>query len=394
LTSFIKKHASRDSDLGTANQSSDGPAPGRNGKRKKGQHVDLKPKLKLVRMSDIKRKKPMWFMEGRIPLGCLTLAYGAGGIGKSTVYTEWAARASRGEDYHHTPNPHGPADVLFAIAEDPLEYVVGPKLDVAGADSSRIIVMQTVLAMDDDGNPYQVELDLIRHVPLIDDALASLNNPILLVIDPIGQFVKGDMHRDNEVRQLTGALAGLAEKHGIAVLMIGHESKDTSRNAKDKYLGSVAFRNAARSALWFTDDPDDDERRLIYHTKSNLHRLTPPLAYTLQDTEQEVPKVIWSDDSIIQNPDEIAQRKREELKKPKRVEAKRIILDVLAAGEWMLVKDLDKKASDAGVAFETLRRAKRELKEDRDNDQYIRYSKTGEDWYVKMEIREEDGGGF
>lgn len=212
--------------------------------------------------------------NGRIPLGCLTLAHGAGDLGKSTVYLDWAARLSRGFDFHDTDNPQEPGDVLLVVAEDPLEYVVSRRLDAADADDSRIQAIRGVWTYGDDGEPVQIALNLIQHVPLIGETLSNLPNPLLLVVDPIGQFTRGDMHRDNEVRELTGALAGLAEEYNLAVLMVGHDSKDTSRSAQNRYLGSVAFRNAVRSVLWFCQDVDDEDRRIIYHT----HQVQPTQA--------------------------------------------------------------------------------------------------------------------
>jgi putative DNA primase/helicase len=334
-------------------------------------------------MNSVEPKDPNFILSGWLPTGTISLGYGEGGIGKSTVILDLASRLSKGQQFNNFPNDNEPGDTIFLVAEDSLEFTVRPRIDAAGADASRIHVINTVETITEDGEKSEMTVSLRNHKSLIIDAISSVANPLLLVVDPIGQFVTGDMYRDNEVRETTSVLAEIAEHHQLAVVMIAHEGKDQGRGAKNRYLDSVAFRNAARSAFWFTEDPEDDDRKLIYHTKSNLGPIMRPMAYRLTDTEHKVAKVEWCSESIGLSADEVVTRQKNPVHKSKRVEAKDFILETLSDGNWLKVSDLDKAASSAGFSRNTLARAKQDLKADGE----IRYSRDGEsnEWFVKSE---------
>ena len=342
----------------------------------------------MTTMNTVERKEPNFLIPGWLPTGTISLGYGEGGIGKSTVVLDLAARLSKGQPFNNFPNENGPGDTILLVAEDSLEFTVSHRIDAAGADDSRIHVINTIETFTEDGDKVEVTVSLQHHKALINEALSSVENPLLLVVDPIGQFVRGDMHRDNEVRETTSVLADIAEQHQMAVLMIAHEGKDQSRGAKNRYLGSVAFRNASRSAFWFTEDPDDEDRKLIYHTKCNLGPIMRPMAYRLNDTGHKVAKVEWCSESIDLSPDEVVARRKDSTGKSKRVEAKEFILATLSDGEWMKVSELDTAASGNGIARNTLARAKKDLKKDDE----IRYSRDGEtnEWFVKFEAKTTD----
>ena len=348
------------------------------------------PILRMITMNSVQPKEPNFIIPGWLPAGTISLGYGEGGIGKSTVILDWAARLSKGQPFNNFPNANKPGDTILLVAEDSLEFTVRPRIDAAGADASRIHVINTVETFTEDGDKVESTVSLLHHKSLIDEALSSVENPLLFVVDPIGQFVRGDMHRDNEVRETTSVLAHIAERHQIAVLMIAHEGKDQSRGAKNRYLGSVAFRNAARSAFWFTEDPEDDDRKLIYHTKSNLGPIMRPMAYRLTDTDHKVARVEWCSESIDLSADEVVSRRKDSPQKPKRTQAKEFIAETLSDGNWLKVSELDEAATLAGIARNTLARAKKDLK---DAGQ-IRYSRDGEskEWFVKYETNSIDSG--
>lgn len=91
----------------------------------------------------------------------------------------------------------------------------------------------------------------LADLPALEAALGGLNAPRLCIIDPIGSFLGGkvDAHRDNEVRAVLAPIAMLAERYGIAVLVVAHHSKSSAGRADDLILGSRAFTGLARAVL-------------------------------------------------------------------------------------------------------------------------------------------------
>ena len=93
---------------------------------------ELHDGLKLAAASAIPPETPEWLWDGRIPLKAITLLIGAGGLGKTTLACDLAARVSRGQ----LGRP--PTAVLFATTEDSLSHTLVPRLHTAGADLGRI----------------------------------------------------------------------------------------------------------------------------------------------------------------------------------------------------------------------------------------------------------------
>ena len=85
----------------------------------------------------------------------------------------------------------------------------------------------------------------------------------LLVCDPVGAFLAGkDSHKDAEVRELLAPLKDVAERHGIAVLLIAHLNKAQGLDAIYRVVGSIAFTAAVRALHILAPDPDDEGRLL------------------------------------------------------------------------------------------------------------------------------------
>jgi hypothetical protein len=102
--------------------------------------ADPKDGPQVVRMADVTPERVSWLWPGRIPAGKLTVIDGDPGDGKSTLSLDLAARVSTG-----SPMPDGtraaPGNVLVLSAEDGVADTIRPRLDAAGADPERVIVL-------------------------------------------------------------------------------------------------------------------------------------------------------------------------------------------------------------------------------------------------------------
>ena len=168
----------------------------------------------LVCMASVKRKKIAWLWPARIPMGRITLFVGRPGEGKSFATCDFAARVTTG-----TPWPDGAecptGSVIFIVAEDDAGDTIGPRLDAHYADSGRVHLLSMVRKIDDDGKAHDV-LFTLEDVRAMEDALKAHPDCKLVVVDPIGSFLGGDIdaHRDNEVRSILAPVAKLAESTG------------------------------------------------------------------------------------------------------------------------------------------------------------------------------------
>jgi RecA-family ATPase len=211
----------------------------------------------VKRAADITPQLPSWVWNGRIPRGGITLIVGDGGVGKSTLSVELAARLSRGELSGE------PESSMLALQEDDEAAVTVPRLLAAGADLARI---------DLDGDPgWRFPRDLDRL-----DAYAGDKRPALVVMDPLDASVPG--LASQAARQILDDLAAVARRHNMALVALHHLTK--SGNSIDQRIGGGrAVRAVARSVLVLErldpiahillELPPDADLLCLHHHKSN-----------------------------------------------------------------------------------------------------------------------------
>lgn len=107
-------------------------------------------------------------------------------------------------------------------------------------------------------------------------------------------------------------------------------------------------------------DPDDEERRILAVTKSNLAKPPPALAYHIKTTAGEVPFLTWGG-TVAYTAGALLAQGGESEDRSALDEAKAFLRDVLAKGA-VPAKEVQKQADQAGISYATLRRAKAVLK--------------------------------
>jgi hypothetical protein len=102
----------------------------------------------LVRMDKVTRRRIEWLWPSRIPIGRLTLLAGEQGAGKSFLTTDITARVTTGSPWPNTVSPAPRGDVLMIAAEDDEGDTVGPRLDSAHADCSKVHLLTIIRRID------------------------------------------------------------------------------------------------------------------------------------------------------------------------------------------------------------------------------------------------------
>jgi RecA-family ATPase len=296
---------------------------------------------------EVQPERVRWLWPGRIPLGKITILDGDPGLGKSLITLDIAARVSCGKlmpDGAQGAN----GGVILVGAEDGLADTIRPRLEAAGADLRRI--MDLTLP---NGKLFQVA----EHVTLLEQAIHHVH-AVMVVIDPIMAFLppKKNSNNDQEVRQALTPLVKLAEKTGVAIILIRHMSKDETReNALYRGGGSIAFIGIARAGFVVAKSKNHQPSCVLAMAKSNLAPMAPSLLYEIREAEASI-TVEWlgTSDEIA---DELitasgATRKRDQ--------AIQFISRQLAPGK-LPSKELDEHARAAGFSPKTIQRARSEL---------------------------------
>jgi hypothetical protein len=174
-------------------------------------------------------------------------------------------------------------------------------------------------------------------------------------------FLSGqvDAHRDQDVRRALAAMAGMAARTRAAVLIVRHMNKGTGGNPLYRGGGSIGIIGAARAGLLAAPDPDDDGRRVLAMTKSNLAKMPDALAYRLvTDDRHGVARVVW-DGATGHTAADLLRVRRDDPddQAPARSEAEEVLREILSDGP-IPARQAKQLARDAGIAERTLDRAR------------------------------------
>ena len=312
------------------------------------------PNLKLINMEQVEIEKIDWLLYPFIPFGKVTIVQGDPGEGKTTMVLQIIAKLTKGEAVlpsgSDEPALEGktmdlePVNVIYQTAEDGLGDTIKPRLLSAGADCSRVMVI-------DDNNQALTMMDA-----RLEEAIIK-TKARLVVLDPIQGFLGAavDMHRANEIRPLMKRVAVLAEKYHCAIILIGHMNKNSNGKSSYRGLGSIDFQAAARSVLIVGRIKDEPEIRVVCHVKSSLAPEGKSIAFRLdKDTGFE-----WIGEYDISADDLLSGDNRGQ----KIHAAKEFLKEILASGSVAQTK-VAEEAESRRIKKKTLWNAKKELEID------------------------------
>ena len=330
---------------------------------KKAETKRMEPDLKLINMEMVEVEQIEWLFYPFIPFGKVTIIQGDPGEGKTTMVLQIIAKLTKGEAIFprqeqkieekngaempvdsNVDNLMEPVNVIYQTAEDGLGDTIKPRLLAAGADCSRVLVI------DDREQPLTM-LDI-----RLEEAIVQ-TKARLVVLDPIQGFLGAevDMHRANEIRPLMTRVAVLAEKYHCAIILIGHMNKNSNGKSSYRGLGSIDFQAAARSVLIVGRIKDEPEVRVVCHVKSSLAPEGKSIAFRLDKDNgfEWIGEYDISADDLLSG-DSRGQKSRK---------AKEFLLEILADG-GMAQKKIEEEAEKRGIKKKTLRNAKLELEID------------------------------
>jgi putative DNA primase/helicase len=313
--------------------------------------------------SDIKPEPVRWLVEGSIPLGAMAVLGGQPGLGKSQIAIRLAAAVTTGQGL---PNDHQYADtgsVIILANEDDSARTIRPRLDAAGADVTKVHIVQGVSREGQtDPDFFQLDTD-IRDLRIKAQMIGDVR---LIIIDPPSSYLgtKVDSYKDSDVRRVLTPLGALAQETGALVLLVVHLNKRTDGGAQQRIGGSTAWVAAPRVAFIAIEDQRSKER-FILPVKNNLGDDKTGFQYQICE------KLIDYGDQTIKAPYvrwlATTQRSAHELLDPPKQgrtsvvdDAKTFLEDELASGV-KTVTDLRVSAKSAGISWASVQRAKKAL---------------------------------
>ncbi len=319
---------------------------------------ETKNGLQMIKMSEIQSQEVSWLWYPFIPYGKLTIIQGDPGDGKTTLVLNIAAWLSKGEGLDSEMKLSEPVNVIYQSAEDGLADTVKPRLELAGADCERILVID----------------EKEKSLSMVDERLEKAivqTKARMLILDPIQAYLGGgmDMNRANEARDMTKKFGALAEKHQCAIVLIGHMNKAAGNKAAYRGMGSIDFFAVARSVLLVGRVEGEPNIRAVVQIKNNLATFGHPKAFALSEDGFQ-----WLGDYEI-TADEVLGGIAPKANKME--QAKRLLRELALTTDAIQSNEIFDMADEQGISKRTLENAKRELG--------IRAKKINNSWYWELD---------
>lgn len=319
---------------------------------------EQKSVLKIIKMSDIQSQEIKWLWYPFIPYGKLTIIQGDPGDGKTTLVLNIAAKLSKGEGLDENMQIAEPINIIYQTAEDGLADTVKPRLELAGADCEKIMVID--------------ESD--KSLSMVDERLEEAivkTGARLLILDPIQAYLGGgmDMNRANEARDMTKKLGALAEKTKCAIILIGHMNKAAGNKAAYRGMGSIDFFAVARSVLLVGRIEGEANTRAVVQIKNNLAAFGHAKAFELSESGFQ-----WLGDYEI-TVDEVLGGIAPKANKME--QAKKILRELAETQNAVQSNEVFELAEEHGISKRTMENAKKELG--------IKAKKINNAWYWELD---------
>lgn len=351
----------------------------------KQQAVKPKPLGRLVTVcaADIKPEHVEWLVDQSFPLGMLAVIGGQPGLGKSQISINLAAGVTTGKGLPGSGSYTDLGSVIILANEDDAARTIRPRLDAAGADISKVHIVEGVAREGADVDMFQLDLDI---VDLRERAL-QIGDVKLIIIDPPSAYLgtKVDSYKDSDVRRVLMPLGTLAQETGAMILLIVHLNKRTDGGAQQRFSGSTAWTAAPRVGFMVLEDPLS-KKRFMLPVKNNIgddrlgyeyHIAEKLIMYGGQTFKSSY--IVW---------DQTTNRSVSELIAPPKAskttvvdDAKSFLEDELANGPLPVDKIIS-LAKAAGISWPSVNRAKKEMP--------ISSSKVGDGWVWTLFVRKEN----
>ena len=313
---------------------------------------EVSEKKALVPMlcyEDIEQTSVEWLWYPYLPFGKLTIIQGNPGEGKTYFAMMLTAACTNRKTFPNMEEIE-PFNVIYQTAEDGMGDTIKPRLIEAGADLSRVMVIddtEKALTLSDDRIEKAIRQNQVR----------------LLIIDPVQAFIGADvdMNRANEVRPVFRKLGMIAEQTGCAIVLIGHLNKSSGTQSTYRGLGSIDIMAAVRSLLFIGKVKKDPTTRVLLHEKSSLAPPGETMAFKLGDEEG----FRWVGAYEI-SADDLLDGKEGKPTETKLQRGTKLIYELLADGNAVTIRELDEKAKAQGISQRTMREVRSRMKEELD----------------------------
>lgn len=301
----------------------------------------------LIKAEDVEPEEIEWLWRERIPRQMITVIAGRPEEGKGLTCCHITAELTR----------QG-LNVLYSADEDSKGLMTRPRLEAAGANLSRVLLLENENSLRLPADMAQLEI-YIRTRKLD-----------LIILDPWAEHLSDGITAGADgVRKATKPLKQLLERTNAGCIVVEHALKRIPKNShplsaiRGNSSGLVA---ASRMGFIFGRDPDDEESRWLCHVKGNIRDKAKAIRFTIDVVDNdkgEAPFLLFNEEREF-DVMKLFEGKGGQIGRPadKREAACKWLTNYLfAAGKPVKATVVFEDAKHVGMSKKTVRRAREEM---------------------------------
>lgn len=315
-------------------------------------NMQEKNQAEIICLQDVAVEPVEWLWYPYIPFGKLTIVQGDPGCGKTMVALDLAAMLSFGASLPFSTEQREPMTVIYQTSEDGIGDTIKPRLLAAGADCSRIKIIneeKNALYFDD----TRIEQAIVQE------------KARLLILDPLSAYIGRDVSLNQavEVRNAFRSLYSVAQRTKCAILIVAHMNKAAGISALYRTSGSIDVAGAVRSILAVAKYKKSATQRVMIPIKSNLAPAGKALLYDLTDHIEWLEELDADPDSLLNGWNDA----------PNKTEVAISELTELLMGKELPQRDVITHFEQKGISRRTVENAKKKVG--------VKSTKRGDAWY-------------
>ena len=258
-------------------------------------------------LQDIPGEETEWLGPGVLPLGGGSLLGADGGTGKGIWQAQLIAYVTSGKTSDFFPDPPSrTGNVLILAGEDDPRKVLKGRIQAAGADMSKVMVVTS----------DEFYLKTGRQLCIQDKALAGFVaacDPLLLILDPLQSFLPAnvEMASRNQMRGAVLPLKSLSTSRGMATLIAMHTNKKQNVSGRARLADSSDLWDIARSVLMMGRTKNDG-RIYLSHEKSSYSKPAQTVLLHIEDVTVdgiETARAVFDEHTSKKDADFIEERR-------------------------------------------------------------------------------------
>ena len=119
----------------------------------------------------------------------------------------------------------------------------------------------------------------------------------------LGRFDRHlDSNKKADIQRILGQLSRFAKDHKLAAVGVLHLRKAGGDRAMYRVMGSLGFVSAPR-VVWGISEKEGDHKMVAL--KMNIARKPNGLGFSMENTANEAPRILWSPDPVTETADEL-----------------------------------------------------------------------------------------